>query len=513
MAGDVYVNQCGITTDAVAGAFCAERTYAGGGNIFFGPDAVPPTNPAPAVDQTIASCTAAAAGTVATTGGIIRQDPALKPPAFAPPTGTGPSAATTYSAAAATNSCLNGSPAVAAQQCFNPGVYTTITGIANNLNPGVYYVLGDPACNAATCTGVEFSGNTMNANWRDIKDRCWAAPSNPALGTFANPCPDGFAIDPTSATVVDPQCVAPVNPLPAPAFTLTPAGGGSLTPVTTKYFVRVTANASSGGETISSEQSIVIAGLGNSSFNVNITPVVGASSYNIYASAGLLTDITRSDETLQLGSVPAVPVNRVSSMVAGGRSYPSADSTACGQGFHNKPTGSGTADSIGSTNYGVTFVLFNKANFCIRGCTSALATPTVLLSPYCAAFASATTCPHGTSQDGSFVIYAGGASGVYPGSQGLIGFDGLGSKVGLAGTIYAPSMQMSITSALFELYPGQAFIGKLSAHSANTLQPLIYFPCCAPGNGLTGTGSSWYSTGTPPYNGGAPIPPGIRLIN
>jgi hypothetical protein len=73
-------------------------------------------------------------------------------------------------------------------------------------------------------------------------------------------------------------------------------------------------------------------------------------------------------------------------------------------------------------------------------------------------------------------------------------------------------MKLSITNSLFELYPGQAFLSSVSAHSANLLQPLIYFPCCAPGNGVTTSGTSWNTNPAPPYNGGGLVPPRIRLF-
>jgi hypothetical protein len=116
----------------------------------------------------------------------------------------------------ANNTCLNGT---SGSNCFNPGYYSTITTISNNLNPGVYYISGDASCNAlsttTTCLGVQFSGPTLNVNYQDVKDRCWASPNAPATSSYVAPCPDGLILDPSSFANV------PSSNVPAQNFGVT----------------------------------------------------------------------------------------------------------------------------------------------------------------------------------------------------------------------------------------------------------------------------------------------------
>lgn len=493
VAGDVYIDSCGISPQSsAASGFCAERTLGSAGNIVYGPSAPPP--PVSYLsNQTLANCQGVAGGVVVSTGQISQLPPgAGVRPQYTPPPGYNAVSPWQSASAATPNAdCTNGEVAAdgsaLVKACFSPGVYTTITGIANNLNPGVYYVLGDPACDvgSAACTGVQFSGNTMNANWSNVADTCWAPPNSVSSGTFVSPCPSGFAFDPT--LVSDPMCPvgAPAGYL-TPAFTLTPvvdltgsldnppAGGGTL------YYVRVSAYLPSNplnlsftgfGETATAEQTVLVNGsLGQHGINVSITPQVGAR-YEIYISTTPGAEVLWGDTS---GSSPQL-VDRLGT----GHAYPRFDTSRC-HGFHDIPKWPGDAGQ----NHGVTFVLYNKAQFCVGTCGGGGVTPTVLLSPYCGGYARnpAVDCPYATSgpniNDGAFAIYST--------SGGAILGEGSGTRLGVSGAIYAPSAAIDFDDgAQIEVLPGQVIAGSVNLHSGNALSPIIDFPY---GQGVSGVG-------------------------
>jgi hypothetical protein len=493
IAGDVYIDSCGLMPQSSGQAgFCAENTLGSAGNIVYGPSApAPPANWLS--NQTLVTCQAVSGGLALATG-QVSQLPAgagVPVPTFIPPPGFSAVDPTqTASAATANTDCVNGEVAAdgstLTKSCFTPGVYTTITGIANNLNPGVYYVLGDPTCDAdrstSTCSGVQFSDNTMNANWNNVADSCWAAPNNAAAGVFVSPCPSGFAFDPTS--VADPMCPggAPSG-YAAPVFTLTattdalgqldspPSGVG------TRYYVRVTA-VNAFGESTSTEQSVLVNGappLPQHGITVGITPQAGAK-YNIYLST------TSGAEVLWNTSAPTSSLSVLVDTLGSGHAYPRFDTSRC-HGFHNIPKWPNDA----AQNYGVSFVLYNKAQFCVGVCGSSSQKPTVLHSPYCGGFklSPPAACPYATSgpnlNDGAFAIYSS--------STGQLSGQGAGTEMALTGTLYAPRMDVSFSSnALIEIIPGQVVAHSFSFQSGNALSPSIDFPY---GQGYGGQGAQF----------------------
>jgi|ERR1035437_6826504 hypothetical protein len=205
----------------------------------------------------------------------------------------------------------------------------------------------------------------------------------------------------------------------------------------------------------------------------------------------------------------------------GGTNSPSADTftSPCPNGFINDPTANTIVDpqcpsgscltgfnnipaSDGASN-GVTFVLFDKASFCLNiNCQAGGSAISVMLSPFCSTLRSGlpassvvpppvgitipTRCstPYSTSgyysNDGAFVIYSS--------SAGTISSIGTGFSLDLNGTIYAPAASLAITaSSQFELVPGQAIVRNATFQITNSLIPFIYWPCCSsngqnPGN-------------------------------
>jgi hypothetical protein len=377
--------------------------------------------------------------------------------------------------------------------------------IANNLNPGVYYVTGDSACNASTatyCSSVTFSGNTMNANFGDVQDRCWQAPNNPQLDLFTAPCPDGFVYDPTAAAVSDPQCSGSAQlPLAPPSFTLVAsAAGGSLDPVGTgsRYFVRVTA-LDAMGETTSHEQSVVVTSAAHTgSIAVAITAVAGASGYNIYVSAqaDAVTATTGNDELLYASTTTVAPATTSVTATGSGTTYPVFDTSSCSTGFRNIPK-----SSVPAQQDGVTFVLLNKASICLdTSCNgSGGSTPLVLLSPYCSGYRysslpapidsstggtlpvvsppvpAGTACPYINTgafmNDGAFEFYA-------PLMTGRAAAYGNGARWGMSGTLFAPGAELDIQSnAQLAVICGQGIFRTVNIQTGNKLNPAFYWPC------------------------------------
>jgi hypothetical protein len=518
VAGDVYVDTCTIQPQSAgSSAFCAESNNLQSGNIVFGPKSNVPTPP-PLVNQSLATCTAASGGIIVAMGQVVQRSQPLAPPAFLPPPGftdfttkltAFKNGTTSLGAAAANNTCRNGtkdSAGAARNNCYSPGVYTTVGvsstygPIANNLNPGVYYVVGDPAVaptippdgSGSYSPGVFFGDNTMNANYNMVADQCWKAPNIPALNTFTAPCPDGFIQDPTSTSFTDPQCRGSGQAaLATPTFAVAPlAVGGFLDPAGTgsKYFVRVTA-VDAFGETASNEVAATVISLTHTgAINVTITPVIGATSYNVYVSpaAHPTTDTAGNDE--QNYANLATPAGQVLD-VGSGSGYPRFDTSSCNTGFLNKPT-----QADGSTDNGVTFVLDGTASICTNASCSASggSQPLVLLSPFCASTRYATlpaptnlpgvsppvvgsTCPYMNTgpflNDGAFQMYS-------PSTTGRIEAAGISTRWGMSGTLYAPQGYLDITSnALFQVICGQGIFRLVNIQTGNHLNPSFYNGC------------------------------------
>ncbi|MFN2464660.1 MAG: TadE/TadG family type IV pilus assembly protein [Candidatus Dormibacteria bacterium] len=496
VGGNVYSDKCTVQAQSNGqGGFCAEASPGGNGNLTVGPGNGATLPPNSSGGQTLAVCSTASGGNVDAMGVVAHSSVSQPSPAFAPPPNPPPAPCTTNCPIAAHSyTCVNGSHAasgIAASNCYDPsgGPYSTIGvgdgGIRNNLNPGVYYVTGDLASSCYTnsttnaCPAVVFGGNTMNANFADVQDTCWAAPNAPQNGTFVSPCPDGFAFDPTIPT--DPQCGGTATtPPPSPSATVS-AGVGTLAAGT--YYVRVTSINAQGESLPSPELSQAVPPLGGVS--VAISPVAGATGYVIYMSNATGAEVA----DVPLGTVPSAnnwtvaaaltPIAHLEAALPTGQTpYPHFANACAAQGFANIPRNR-------YENNGVTFVLSGKASICTDSNCSAVgsATPTVLLSPYCSVLSNAdlpppgpyASCPYSTFgpniNDGAFTVY--GSSS--PTAQGNIQATGSGTQLGLTGTIYGPKMTLSVTgNAQFELIPGQAILFSMAVQTGNKLNPAIY---------------------------------------
>lgn len=507
IAGNMYINECSLNPQG-NGAFCtytegpsaSPRLGASSGAAVYGPYANLPTTILSS--QTVAGCTvpASPAGTEFATGNVIKAPEEESPPAYSPP----PNIPATLLAASATNSCRahigvlgnavqgNGTKDALGNDphnCYDPGEYTTIglaSPIANNLNPGVYHILGDNTTGCYTsssdldCTAVLFGDNTLNANYNDVLHKCWANPQIPAAGTFSAPCPDGFIDDPTTG-ITDPQCApgCPATALTKPTFTLTASAlGGFLDPIGTgtTYYVRVTAK-NGFGESISNEVSVnVVSPLHTGSITVQLTGAsVGATGYNIYGpsiapATELLSGATFNAAVPPSATLTSIPVNTAL--------FPLFDSSAC-PGFCNIPLRP-------TENYGVTFVLEGKASVCLGElngdgihCDDTNTHPLVLLSPYCASGftaagsgTSATQLCNSTSassNDGAFVFY-GPTQGTV-----LLGGQGTGVTMGITGVLDLPRAYLNIDEGRFHAVPGQVIVHNVDIDSVNLLDPLVYF--------------------------------------
>jgi hypothetical protein len=191
--GEVYIDTCGR---GPGGGLCALATAVTSGDLTFGPSA--PAIASSQGNQTQAACTTG--GTFEGEGAVGNAAVSLPVPRLAPP----PTYPTTDLSAGGGNPVGNGATlcsnghSPARSDCFTPGVYNSITGIHNNLNPGVYYILGDErACPSSQtwCPGVSFAGDTLNANYGDVAGGCW---------TVA--CMTGFKINPHDPAIVDGDC-------------------------------------------------------------------------------------------------------------------------------------------------------------------------------------------------------------------------------------------------------------------------------------------------------------------
>ena len=511
VAGDVYVNQCTLNfLSQNQASFCAYLTPTQAGNLVFGPQASAPQI-TQATGRTLAQCQAGTGDTISTTGRIMTNPISIPPPAFVPPPGIPACPITGCLAATNNHVCKNHtvkSDGTLPSNCYDPGPFTTIglgavgstaAPIANNLNPGVYYITGDTksACftgSQTQCPAVAFGDNTINTNFANVQDTCWAAPNVPTQGSFTAPCPSGFAISPLLP--VDPQCVgATATAIGTPSFTLAPqTSGGTLAGGT--YYVRVTA-FNGLGETASTEASAAVSPLvaGQGAIQVAIPSITGATGYVIYGpstapnqevayppTAGTVQGPYPPPATVLQPGSPGTINFMLTRVPTGTTPYPLFANSSCAAGFHNVPRNM-------YENNGVTFVLNGKASLCLNSrCGTVQAgdkTPVVMLSPYCSALNNGDlppstpvpACPYATSgvnlNDGAFVIYGN--------TQGYIAASGAGSVLALTGTLFAPQAQLHIDGtaglgyAKFQVMPGQVIMKSFDVYSGNSLEPLVYY--------------------------------------
>ncbi|MHB8509274.1 MAG: TadE/TadG family type IV pilus assembly protein [Candidatus Dormibacteria bacterium] len=450
VSGDVYIDKGTLAPQSGGlAAFCAESGPAGSGNITFGPLAAVP--PGIQVDQSEAACQGASGGQVLTMGNYSQSSQSIPPPTYAPPPNV--PACSGCGVATATHQCLNGTTSASGGPiftCFDPGAYTNFaTSISNNLNPGIYHVVG-----AADGTGtVSFSDNTLNANFRDVVDQCWKPPGNVG-GTFTAPCPSGFEMDPTAS--VDLGCPF-VGTAPAtPTFTLAPAITGGALPAGT-YYVRVAA-LNSFGTTATSEVSAVVLGSGAGSIGVNITAdPLATAGFQVYVSTSSGTEIALPSSGTQTQVIQVVP--------SSGRGYPHFSNSSC-TNFHNIPLDK-------STNYGVTFVLDNQVGFNVSGKL------TVMLSPYCDAAPYPGHAGHDTltcwpSYSSSAASINDGAFVIYGESTGSVTESDTGTQFGMTGTVDVEKMSISIgQNAIWAVVPGQVVAHDFLVQSGNHTNPTI----------------------------------------
>lgn len=549
-AADVYVNRCSLVTgNPLGGAVCVESTPASGGNFIFGPNAVIPTNPVPSVNQNLANCTGATNGAIFSMGQVSQDTTGnySTAPSYAPPPNYGAATSPWPGDAAPTNACVNGTRSSTGLSipagCYNPGTYARLTDIKNNLNPGVYNIVGPPpgtlGCEgtAAGCASVIFTGSTMNANWADVGDRCWASPNNPTLGAFNWPCPDGYVMDPQSTTITDPMCKGyTTTQLGAPNFSVASSLlPGFLLPAT-QYFVRVS-QTNVMGESASTELPITL--VAGTAIDVTILgpAPLGVTGYNIYISKAASIGQAGGFNEILAGSAAALGVTTLTTFPAtNALPYPLFDTTAC-RGFRNIPSRPPaypqpqTSNVNALENYGVTFNLYNSASMCFALACSPSGTDnaTVFLSPFCSSLSSdknPTPVPpvhYGTScfparkqyeadpsrgpvytggaflNDGGFVVYS--AAGAGNAGNGRIFANDNTMHIGMTGTLYAPAGRLVLNNSPTFNLVGQAFLSNLDLGTASTtLAPLIYFPCCAL---ATQTGNTSPSGGLiPPQPGG-----------
>ena len=396
---------------------------------------------------------------------------------------------------------------LAPSNCINPGYYGAISNIANNLNPGIYYVTGSPGCtadpNTTNCPAVSFSGDTMNANFVDVRDTCWAAPNVQATASFVPPCPDGFTQDPT-AGATDPQCngtpaarvAAPTGVAAAPL-----AGVGTLGAIpAAHYWVRVSSTNAYGESASSAAVSVAVdSGLSQQTIRVTFTGLVTATGYNVYLSPNKSEPVAATsprDEVLAASAGPGIGVRTVNLTVVpvSTTAYPVFDTTSCSTGFRNIP-----ARANHDQNNGVTFVLANKAGFSVSG-------RRVYLSPYCSVQRAGmpvnlssgavqvalppivtqygTDCEPPYTQSGAYIND--GAFVIYGTTTGNISVTTPGTFLGMTGSVFAPQANLSSTNqAPFSIVPGQAIVKTVDIQSGNHPNPSFYYPCCG-GSGSFG---------------------------
>ncbi|GAC1329276.1 MAG: hypothetical protein NVSMB17_05490 [Candidatus Dormibacteria bacterium] len=506
VGGDVYVNQCTLNfLSQNQASFCSYATPRQAGNLTFGPQAN-----APGItklgNQTLAACQAGAADAILTVGNITTSPVTIPPPAFAPPpqvpTCPGGVCVPAQINQPCTNGTVDSSGSSVGARCYGPGAYSSIGAgaagsstapIANNLNPGLYVINGENGC-TDPCPSVVFGGNTMNGNFSDVKDQCWASPNNPGQGSWIAPCPDGFVSNPQ--VPVDPRCAgSAITPVLPPAFTATAGSSGASPGLSTgTYYVRITAKNAL-GESTSNEVSVAIpVGVnGQGSIDLTIPYQAGVVSYEVYGPSTTPGGEVKAPMTLAQ-PVPAAPppppapappppgpvTARLTALQSGSTPFPIFNNSGCAAGFHNLPRNP-------YENFGVTFILNGRASVCLTaGCVDPPAAgprPVVMLSPYCSTLSTDGTlparppCPYARNgpniNDGAFTF-----TGT---SQGMIQALGSGTELNLTGTLSAPSMALKVGSdrgggfAKFHVIPGQVIVKSAAVYSGNTLDPLVYY--------------------------------------
>lgn len=498
--GDVYVNECTVKP-SVAGGFCAMGTSTSNGSIVIGPQGFVPGSILQG--QTIANCQAQLAGIVTSTGRVRQVGSGFAIPALPPP----PQGALSCggSGCVASYTCANGtvdsfSAGAVKSNCYNPGYYNnTDLQVANNLNPGVYYVNVDSGnCYADTgvtsCGGVYFTGNTMNANLNGVVDKCWAAANVPSTNTFFTPCPDGLVTDPT--VPADPQCAgSPAVGATAPLVwtataTLLPAG--STLAANTTYYVRISALGGSLGSGTTAYESAapVEVAVTTTAVNKNIHVNIPAGSvgetngYRVYIST-----VSGQEQLSKTIAHPAIPLGittDIGSPTTGAPHYPIFDNSQCLTGFHNIPH---SKDS--NQNFGVTFVLTGKAGMCMgtgygtgnHYCIASGSATTVLINPYCASGFTpnpeSSTCTNRLSEDGAYAVYGSSIGGIH--TSGTL------AVMNMSGTVYLPrgTLQEDLASR-FILTPGQMVLHDATISiSSPLLTPLVYY---GPGGAVVPSG-------------------------
>ena len=488
--GDIYLNECTVKP-ALAGGFCAVTTPTSNGNIILGPQAFLPGSILQG--QNLLNCQAQLAGIVTSMGRIKQVANSFPPPALPGP----PGAAGALQTAGATHPCKNGTVKLALgvystpSNCYDPGSYDAshqLTGIANNLNPGVYYVdISSGTCyndsSVSSCGGVYFSGNTMNANLNGVIDKCWAPLNVPSTNTFVSPCPDGTITDPTLPS--DPQCatvsVAATAPLTVNASAaLAPA---STLAASTTYYVRVSALTAIGESAASTEVSATTSVL-NKTIHISMpaASVGETGGYNVYIGTA-----TNTEQLALHIAHPVLPIAVTGDVItppaASAQHYPLFDNSQCLTGFHNIPHSKDQSASPGlappNQNFGVTFVLTGKAGICMGSdpggeyCTPSAAATTVILNPYCASGFTpnpeSKTCTNASAEDGAYAVYGS--------SQGAIRTSGLLAAMNMSGTVYLPqgSLKEDVGSR-FSLTPGQMVVHDASLNvNTNLLYPLVNY--------------------------------------
>jgi Flp pilus assembly protein TadG len=529
--GDVYINQCTINMlSQNSAALCIQSTPNKAGNLIFGPLASTPGGNQ-AGNKNLGQCQGIGGDNILAMGGISSNPSSIPPPVFNPPPNVPACPVSGCGAATANHPCKNhtvGASGATVSNCYDPGAYTTIgasgspgstTGpIANNLNPGVYLVTGDTSSGcyansgAASCPGVFFGGNTMNANFADVAGTCWASPNNPGAPTtptpqtlFTAPCPSGFALNPQ--TTSDPQISGcSVGAVTAPTFSLANvATGGTL--AAGAFYVRVTALNALGESVSSAEQSITVptGTVGQNAIDVTINTQASATGGYVvygpspapnqevaYPGSGGARPYPALATVAQPAGPPATVKVTVTNTPSGTAPWPRFDTNSC-TGFHN-------INRNPYENNGVTFVLNGKASICLTpGCATASGdpTPTVLLSPYCSTLsntdlppaAGVSPCPYAIDgpnlNDGAYILYGN--------TQGLIQASGTGTRWAMTGTLYTPKATLALGTLtggsssdppVFSLMPGQIIAKSASIYTANGLLPFVYYDLV--GAGLPG---------------------------
>jgi hypothetical protein len=223
------------------------------------------------------------------------------------------------------------------------------------------------------------------------------------------------------------------------------------------------------GETLSTERSATVVAP-NNAIQITVNTQSGVTGYNVYGPSAIANQELYSGNIPQpSGALPATtPPFELDSVPTSGATWPRViNRSGCpaNGGFFNVPNRPDEAN-------GVTFVLLNNASVCLnlvntnQSCTTnpgvGSNTPVVMWSPY----ESTGSCNQATS-DGVYPIYSTGA--------GNIAAAGINTTLGLTGTVYGPSMNLSIQqNAKFSVF-GQLIIGSATVQTGNSLNPSVFF--------------------------------------